>query len=107
MALLIMRLKLFWTPHLCIFCSFIANKNELISPTLYISKCFKIEKKSAYLRTALIILIISMMSFNGIANVIKQHEIQGEYNDYTLENVVNWINSNTDINDPLAGKIKL
>ena len=47
------------------------------------------------------------MSFNGIANVIKQHEIQGEYNDYTLENVVNWINSNTDINDPLAGKIKL
>lgn len=48
-----------------------------------------------------------MMSYNGISNIKSQRNIQGEYNDYTLENVVEWINSNTNINDSLAGNFNV
>jgi hypothetical protein len=110
MAVLIMRLKLLWVPHLCILASFIANNNQFfnIIDCLLEAKFFENLKKKypTNLRTVILILIIAIISYNGIKNINKQYEIQGEYNDYTLENVMNWINKNTKEQDPLVGKKK-
>ncbi len=113
MALLIMRLKLFWTPHLCIVASLVANKNAefclfdyLIE--LIVGKKNKNEHEtssSLNLKRITLIAVIALMSYGGIQNIKMQYEIQGEYNDLNSENLMHWINENTKLNDALACKL--
>ena len=107
MAFLIMRLKLFWVPHLCVFASFLGNNADesLVGLAVRLLSYCKIsffdEKKT---KLVLLVLVISLMSYQGIQNIKQQHNIQGEYSDYTMETVMNWINKNTRFNDSFAGK---
>ena len=109
MACLIMRLKLFWTPFLGVFASFIANQNSsfcLIDVlTRYVERKTKFQMKipTINVKMVILILLIGAMSFSGVGNLRQQYAIQGEYSDYTLENVMNWINKFTRPNDALAG----
>ena len=118
MAFLIMRLKLFWTPHLCIFASFIANNNSSYSLIDYFFKFFyflknkwensnTINEENIIYKKTLIALIIGSMCYRGISNLEQQHSIQGEYNDYTMETMMNWIKQNTHINDAFVGSMSI
>ena len=49
-------------------------------------------------------LILALMSYQGIQNIKQEHDIIGEYSDYTMESVMNWVNKNTKLNDSFAGK---
>lgn len=107
MACLIMRLKLFWVPHLCVFASLIAN-DSADSLLNFIIQCFNKSKEvleDKKFKTAIVVLIIGLMSYKGIQNLKEQHRIQGEYSDYTMEKLMNWINKNTKLNDSFAGNL--
>ena len=94
MAGLIMRLKLFWTPHLCIVFTLILNESLSLLSKLKIS-----------LKFTIIAVLIAIMSVEGVANLTKQYEILGEYNDYPMENLINWINLNTPFKSSFAGSM--
>lgn len=102
-AAMIMRLKLFWTPFLCIFSSLIAHKNSDMNPVIYFLKLFN----STRLKYAILFGILSVMSFQGIANLKKQHTMIGEYSNYNLEATMNWINENTHLDDVFSGSMPL
>ena len=38
---------------------------------------------------------LALMSIEGYSNVTKQHKIVGEFSNYPLETLVDWINDNT------------
>jgi C-mannosyltransferase DPY19L len=107
MAYLIMRLKLFWVPHLCIFVSLFGNESSenILSYLFKLINYLKIsifeEKKFKLFMFAL---ILALMSYQGIQNIKQEHDIIGEYSDYTMESVMNWVNKNTKLNDSFAGK---
>lgn len=90
MALLVMRLKVFLTPHLCLISSLIACESV-----------FKFLKPQQHF--ALIILIISGMTIQGIENIKNQRNIVGEYNNPGLEEVMVWIESSTPKTAVFAG----
>lgn len=115
-SFLIMRLKLFWTPHLCIFASFIANSNSDYNLIEFLSSLIdklksllnkKLNKSNCNSKYLLIMLLIALMSYRGIGNLYQQHSIEGEYNDYTQESMMNWINKNTGLNDAFVGSMPL
>ncbi|CAF1113449.1 unnamed protein product, partial [Brachionus calyciflorus] len=100
MALIIMRLKLFWTPFLSIFASLCAHK------TLEYNLIMRIFKKEN-LRMVILIVILSLMSYEGVKNLQNQYDFQGEYSNYDLEMTMEWINENTLENDSFAGSMPL
>lgn len=51
----------------------------------------------------IVIGVIAVMSFQGIENIKEQYKIQGEYSDYTMERIMNWINTNTRVDDAFVG----
>lgn len=67
MAILVMRLKLFMTPHLCIFAGLACSKRYLE----------KIGIRSRVLQGALIAFLLAMMSFHGIHRLEKEREFVG------------------------------
>ena len=107
MAFLIMRLKLFWTPYLCIFASFVAHKtfSYSILDVLFGSKEKFSRVSLKNYRFIYIVLFLSIMSYQGLQNLQAQYAIQGEYNDYSTERMMNWINSNTKLDDAFAGSM--
>ncbi|GLH08323.1 C-mannosyltransferase dpy-19 homolog [Gryllus bimaculatus] len=86
MAALIMRLKLFFTPHLCL----------IYSPW-----------RSQELRLAFVFLLISGMSVRGFQNLKEQRDILGEYSNVPMEQLLNWINLNTKTDAVFAGPMPL
>ena len=59
------------------------------------------------MKLAILVLLVGLMSYQGIKNIKQQHNIQGEYSDYTMEAAMNWINKNTRFNDSFAGSFCL
>ena len=103
MALFIMRLKLFWTPHLCIFASFLAhNCKDYNLIDIFLQKFFKKHNLS---NKYLIFMIISLISYQGIENLKDQRSIQGQYSDYSMEKLILWINKNTKLSDAFVGSM--
>uniref|UniRef100_A0A1I7URB1 C-mannosyltransferase DPY19L1 n=1 Tax=Caenorhabditis tropicalis TaxID=1561998 RepID=A0A1I7URB1_9PELO len=92
MAVLIMRLKLFMTPHLCIAVGLLAN-----------SRLFNGEKISKPIRTSILIGIIAALVFKGIPNIRQQLNIKGEYSNPDQEMLFDWIQSNTKQDAVFAG----
>ena len=114
MAGLIMRLKVFWTPHLCVFASFICATNSSYCVIDYLFACinyFRQKRNSPHAslskkaKFAIFVLIIGSMSYQGVINLKEQYSIHGEYKEYTLEMMMNWINENTRIDDSFAGSM--
>ena len=91
MAILIMRLKLFFTPHLCIISSLLASKK-------YVGAF-----KSREIQLAALVGLVACMSIQGISNIKEQRQIMGEYQNVGLEELIEWINSNLPQNAVIAG----
>jgi len=92
MAVLIMRLKLFLTPHLCLLAGMLA------SPKMF-GKFF--ESRGVHL--AVLAGIVAVMSVQGISNVSDQRKIMGEYSNPDLEHLIEWINKNLKETAVMAG----
>ncbi|KAL9967638.1 hypothetical protein ACROYT_G025913 [Oculina patagonica] len=91
MAIIIMRLKLFGTPALCVMASLLASRQ------LFGFVCDKRKHQAA------VIVLIAAMSVQGIMNLQVQFATQGEYNNPEQEALVEWINTKTPKNAVFAG----
>ncbi|GFR59750.1 Dpy-19-like 1 [Elysia marginata] len=92
MALLIMRLKLFWTPQLCLISSLIASR-----------QLFGWGKKEVHF--AVIAGVLACMAVSGSANIKHELSIIGEFSNYPQEELVEWINGKTDKDAVFAGSM--
>ena len=105
MTALIMRLKLFWTPHLCVFASFLASNSP---ESMIESRLSKLSLKSwnrDKVKLGFVVFCVALMSYQGLDNIIKQHSIQGEYSNYEMEKMMVWIRGNTKRNEAFVGSM--
>ncbi|XP_023338051.1 probable C-mannosyltransferase DPY19L1 [Eurytemora carolleeae] len=98
LAIMIMRLKLFLTPQLCILSSLLASPT-LISSAL--PTCSKLNSRE--LQTGFIVVLLASMGVKGAQNIKEQWNIIGEYSDPQLEEMFEWIMKNTPTNAVFAG----
>ena len=94
MAVLIMRLKLFFTPHLCLLTSLLALPPSLPAFLPPISR---------YTQFGLLVALVAAMSVQGVANIKEQRAIMGEYQNVQLEQLIEWINKSLPPDAVLAG----
>ncbi|CAL4069117.1 unnamed protein product [Meganyctiphanes norvegica] len=91
MAVLIMRLKLFFTPQLCAIVSLLATR-----------KYWRIiEKKKIHM--AILAVLVSGMCAQGFKNITEQRSIVGEYSNPELEELIEWVNAETNKDAVFAG----
>ncbi|XP_061574553.1 dpy-19-like 1, like isoform X2 [Cololabis saira] len=91
LAILIMRLKLFLTPHMCIMASLICSK-QLFG---WIGEKFK-HQTAAFA-------IMTLMAVQGVANLQNQWAIIGEFSNLPQEELLDWIQENTSPESVFAG----
>ncbi|XP_053374702.1 probable C-mannosyltransferase DPY19L1 [Mercenaria mercenaria] len=91
MAVIIMRLKLFWTPHLCLMTSLLASRQIF---------GWLGNREKHY---AILTVLLACMSYQGIANLQHQWSILGEFSNMPLEELVEWTKANTPKNAVFAG----
>ncbi|XP_060756509.1 dpy-19-like 1, like isoform X2 [Neoarius graeffei] len=91
LALLIMRLKLFLTPHMCLMTSLLCSR-QLFS---WVGEKMK--------QHAAVFIIMSMMALQGVANLQQQWSIMGEFSNLPQEDLLEWIKENTASNAVFAG----
>ncbi|KAF3692385.1 putative C-mannosyltransferase DPY19L1 [Channa argus] len=91
LAVLIMRLKLFLTPHMCIMASLICSK-QLFG---WIGERFK--------HQIVVFAVMAVMAINGVANLQSQWSIIGEFSNLPQEELLSWIQDNTHSNSVFAG----
>ncbi|NXJ72087.1 D19L1 mannosyltransferase, partial [Rostratula benghalensis] len=91
LAILIMRLKLFLTPHLCIMASLVCSKQ------LFGWLFCKIQPKT------LVFAILALMAIEGSANLQTQWNIMGEFSNLPQEELLEWIKVNTRQDAVFAG----
>jgi len=92
MAIMLMRLKLFSTPALCLMASLLASR-----------KVFSFIKKEHHY--ALVFLVLGLMSIEGYSNLKHQFAYNNEYNNPDLEGLVEWVNANTKSDAVFAGSM--
>ncbi|KHN78535.1 C-mannosyltransferase dpy-19 [Toxocara canis] len=95
MAGMIMRLKLFFTPHLCIMAAVLAN-------TKFVSQAIG-RRISIGLHRFILVALVAMMAVKGVQNIQKQRGIQGEYSNPEQEKLFEWIVKNTRSDAVFAG----
>ncbi|UJR24957.1 hypothetical protein I4U23_006321 [Adineta vaga] len=93
MGIFIMRLKLFPVPQLCLLISLFMNE-QLWPKRILAVKKWKI---------VLFIIIVIGMTIEGRKNIKEQLNIKGEYSNYPMEKMIDWINENTANNSIFAG----
>ncbi|XP_072179170.1 protein C-mannosyl-transferase DPY19L1-like [Diadema setosum] len=91
MAVLIMRLKVFFSPHLCIISSLLASK-----------QVFRFLKRADY-HQAGVVLLLALMSIQGVANLRHQWNISGDFSNAPQEELLEWIMANTPQDAVFAG----
>lgn len=91
LAILIMRLKLFLTPHMCIMASLVCSKQ--------LFGWFR-EKSKQHMA---VFLVLALMAVQGVANLQSQWGIIGEFSNMPQEELLNWIQGNTHPNSVFAG----
>lgn len=92
MALTIMRLKMFLTPHLCILSSVAAGK-------MFFGK--------NGVRLTVFVAILAAITVPGWREIQRQHSQQGEYSNPDLEELLIFIDKNVDRNHSFAGPMPL
>nr|KAF6418255.1 dpy-19 like 2 [Rousettus aegyptiacus] len=85
LAILIMRLKLFLTPHMCVMASLIC--------------CQRVRVRFENI----VFGILTLMSLQGCANLHSQWSIIGEFNNLPQEELIQWIKYNTRPDAVFAG----
>ncbi|CDW55337.1 protein dpy 19 1 [Trichuris trichiura] len=99
MAGLVMRLKLFFTPHMCIICSLVFN------PT-FLSDVFG--RPVSWRRSVIFGLLLAiLMSVYGVIHVQKELSIKGEFSDLKQEELLMWIKKNTSPDAVFAGQMPI
>ncbi|XP_019715085.1 probable C-mannosyltransferase DPY19L1 [Hippocampus comes] len=83
LAVLIMRLKLFLTPHMCIMASLICSR-QLMGWI-----------KDRAKHRAAVFLVLALMAVKGVANLKAQWSIIGEFSNMPQEELLDWIQDNT------------
>ncbi|KAM9806904.1 dpy-19-like 1, like isoform X1 [Syngnathus typhle] len=83
LAVLIMRLKLFLTPHMCIVASLICSR-QLLGWMADRSK-----------QQVAVFVMLALMSVKGVANLQAQWGIIGEFSNMPQEELLDWIRDNT------------
>uniref|UniRef100_A0A3Q3W5L4 Uncharacterized protein n=1 Tax=Mola mola TaxID=94237 RepID=A0A3Q3W5L4_MOLML len=91
LAILIMRLKLFLTPHMCIMASLVCSK-QLFG---------WIEEKSKNL--IMVFALMALMAIQGVANLQAQWAIIGEFSNLPQEELLEWVEENTQPYSVFAG----
>ncbi|XP_008259852.2 LOW QUALITY PROTEIN: probable C-mannosyltransferase DPY19L2 [Oryctolagus cuniculus] len=91
LAILIMRLKLFLTPHMCIMASLLCSRR--LFGWLFCRIRFE----------NVIFGILTVMSLQGCANLHNQWSIIGEFNNLPQEELIHWIRYNTRPDAVFAG----
>ncbi|XP_063055665.1 dpy-19-like 1, like [Engraulis encrasicolus] len=91
LAILIMRLKLFLTPHMCIMASLLCSRKMFA----WIGDKFK--------HQLAIFAILSIMAMQGTANLQAQWGIMGEFSNVPQEELLEWISTHTHPTDVFAG----
>ncbi|XP_031552907.1 probable C-mannosyltransferase DPY19L1 [Actinia tenebrosa] len=91
MAVIIMRLKLFGTPALCVLASLLASRKFF---------GFIGDKRR---HQAIVICLIAMMTVQGYQNLRVQFNTSGEYNNPDLEDLVEFITTRTSRDSVFAG----
>ncbi|XP_069586367.1 protein C-mannosyl-transferase DPY19L1 [Ranitomeya imitator] len=91
LAILIMRLKLFLTPHMCVMASLLCARPLFGWIFNRIS------------RHMFILLIVILMSIQGISNIKAQLNIKGEFSNIAQEELLEWIKFSTKPNAVFAG----
>ncbi|XP_049903886.1 dpy-19-like 1, like [Epinephelus moara] len=91
LAVLIMRLKLFLTPHMCIMASLICSK-QLFG---WIGERFK--------HQVAVFAVMAIMAIQGVANLQAQWGIIGEFSNLPQEELLDWIHENTRPDAVFAG----
>ena len=91
MAILIMRLKLFLTPHMCVVAGLLASR-KLIAFV-----------RSRETQLGILVLLVALMSVKGVENIREQRNIMGEYQNVGLEELIDWVNENLPRNAVMAG----
>ncbi|XP_069317961.1 probable C-mannosyltransferase DPY19L2 [Eulemur rufifrons] len=91
LAILIMRLKLFLTPHMCIMASLMCSRR--LFGWLFCRVRFE----------NVIFGILTVMSVQGCANLHNQWSIIGEFNNLPQEELIQWIKYNTRPDAVFAG----
>ncbi|XP_015224352.1 PREDICTED: probable C-mannosyltransferase DPY19L1 [Cyprinodon variegatus] len=91
LAILIMRLKLFLTPHMCIMASLLCSR-QLFG---WIGEKFR--------HQAVVVGVMAMMAIQGVANLQAQWGIIGEFSNLPQEELLDWIQENTRPDSVFAG----
>ncbi|XP_030250411.1 dpy-19-like 1, like [Sparus aurata] len=91
LAVLIMRLKLFLTPHMCIMASLVCSK-QLFG---------WIGEKSKH--QIVVFALMAIMAIQGVANLQAQWGIIGEFSNLPQEELLDWIQENTLPDSVFAG----
>ncbi|XP_049749724.1 probable C-mannosyltransferase DPY19L2 [Elephas maximus indicus] len=91
LAILIMRLKLFLTPHMCIMASLICSRR--LFGWLFCRVRFE----------NVVFGILTVMSIQGCANLHNQWSIIGEFNNLPQEELIQWIKYNSRPDAVFAG----
>uniref|UniRef100_A0A671M2B9 Probable C-mannosyltransferase DPY19L1 n=1 Tax=Sinocyclocheilus anshuiensis TaxID=1608454 RepID=A0A671M2B9_9TELE len=91
LAVLIMRLKLFLTPHMCIMSCLICSR-QLFG---WVGEKFKLQLTAVG--------ILSIMAVQGVTNLQSQWDIIGEFSNFPQEELLEWIKDNTSPNAVFAG----
>ncbi|XP_047455192.1 dpy-19-like 1, like isoform X2 [Mugil cephalus] len=91
LAILIMRLKLFLTPHMSIMASLICSK-QLFS---WIGEKLK--------HQTVVFVVLAIMAIQGVANLQAQWAIIGEFSNLPQEELLDWIQDNTAPDSVFAG----
>ncbi|ELW70437.1 Protein dpy-19 like protein 2 [Tupaia chinensis] len=91
LAVLIMRLKLFLTPHMCVMASLICSRR--LFGWLFCKVRFE----------NLIFALLTVMSLQGYANLHSQWSIKGEFNNLPQEELIQWVRYNTRPDAVFAG----
>ncbi|XP_069816454.1 protein C-mannosyl-transferase DPY19L1 [Dendropsophus ebraccatus] len=91
LAVLIMRLKLFLTPHMCVMASLLCSR-QLFGWIF-----------SRLNRPLFILIIVILMCIQGISNIQTQLNIKGEFSNIAQEELLEWIKFSTKPNAVFAG----
>ncbi|XP_066210060.1 probable C-mannosyltransferase DPY19L2 [Saccopteryx leptura] len=91
LAVLIMRLKLFLTPHMCVMASLICSRQ--LFGWLFCRVRFE----------NVIFGVLTVMSLQGCANLHSQWSIMAEFNNLPQEELIKWIKDNTRPDAVFAG----
>ncbi|XP_036183235.1 probable C-mannosyltransferase DPY19L2 isoform X2 [Myotis myotis] len=91
LAILIMRLKLFLTPHMCVMASLICSRR------LFGWLFYRVRFENV------IFGLLTVMSIQGFVNLRGQWSILGEFNNLPQEELIEWISSSTRADAVFAG----